>query len=525
MVQHCLNKNLSPLWILRLIQPKSNPYTYSRFKLRWLYRCSRLTLPSFFTMHIMRVLLCLGLTKIFILKKSSFSCKLKELFYFLFSFEFSCFIALNFLLNFIFSSFFNNRSARLRANLRFLPWIKAIQWFLVVIPVLVLFYQSKGLTLFEVTLLQALYSGVVLVLEIPSGYFADLFGRKRSLIIGSFFCLGGAVLYCFAQDFLGFLAAEIFFGFAMAFISGADSALTYDTLHELEQSHEYVRTQGRIDSYDNFSEGIASILGGFLAVVSMALPFYVRAVVSIFMIPLAFLIIEPKVFKKTREVSHAKNLWNTIHFSFFEQKDVRWLLLYSAFLGAATQTVVWFIQPYWKQLGMPLIWFGIMWAFLQFITGIFSIVVHRLEQRFGIRRLFFGLVALLFFASISIGIGFPLFVSRSYFLNDIFNVVLPVFIITILFALFYIIRGLNKPLVKAALNHKISSERRATLLSIDSLLGRLFYILVGPLAGYVADVSTLSQGILFEGLVFTTLGILALFFLCHHGILRSGKIQ
>ena len=59
------------------------------------------------------------------------------------------------------------------------------QVFLVIMPVAVPFFQSKGLSMQEVFSLQALFGLVVLITEVPSGYLADVLGRKNTLVIGT----------------------------------------------------------------------------------------------------------------------------------------------------------------------------------------------------------------------------------------------------------------------------------------------------------------------------------------------------
>ena len=56
--------------------------------------------------------------------------------------------------------------------------IKGLKWFMIVMPIVVLFFQENGLNLKEVMILQGTYSFMVAAMEIPSGYLADVFGRK-----------------------------------------------------------------------------------------------------------------------------------------------------------------------------------------------------------------------------------------------------------------------------------------------------------------------------------------------------------
>ncbi len=69
--------------------------------------------------------------------------------------------------------------------------IQAFRWFLLLMPVFVLFYQENGLGLQDIFIIQAFYSICVILFEIPSGYFADILGRKRSMLIGVIFAALG----------------------------------------------------------------------------------------------------------------------------------------------------------------------------------------------------------------------------------------------------------------------------------------------------------------------------------------------
>ena len=57
--------------------------------------------------------------------------------------------------------------------------LKGFVWFMVAMPIIVLFFQEHGLSLMQVMILQSVYSLTVAITEIPSGYFADFFGRKN----------------------------------------------------------------------------------------------------------------------------------------------------------------------------------------------------------------------------------------------------------------------------------------------------------------------------------------------------------
>ena len=72
---------------------------------------------------------------------------------------------------------------------------------MIIVPVIVPFFMSKGLSLAEIFYLQAVFAATIVLLEAPSGYFADVFGRRIALLIGSVVHGLGYLCLNFADDF------------------------------------------------------------------------------------------------------------------------------------------------------------------------------------------------------------------------------------------------------------------------------------------------------------------------------------
>lgn len=107
------------------------------------------------------------------------------------------------------------------------------QVFLVIVPILVPFFQDHGLTMEEVFLTQAFFGAIIVAMEVPSGVLADRFGRKRALVLGALFLALGHMSLLWANDLIGFLVFEGLLGVGVSLMSGADLALLYDTEIEL----------------------------------------------------------------------------------------------------------------------------------------------------------------------------------------------------------------------------------------------------------------------------------------------------
>ena len=96
-----------------------------------------------------------------------------------------------------------------QSNINKLYIIKIAKWFMLTMPILMLYYQDCGLSDAEAFRLKACYSVAIVVFEIPSGYFADLFGRKLTLVIGAVLGTLGFLVYATMSGFTAFLVAEM----------------------------------------------------------------------------------------------------------------------------------------------------------------------------------------------------------------------------------------------------------------------------------------------------------------------------
>ena len=282
----------------------------------------------------------------------------------------------------------------LRANLWKLYLIQTCRWFLLLMPVLVLFYQENGLDLQDVFIVQAFFSVCIIVFEVPSGYFADRLGRRQSMLIGTISAAIGFGIYAFSDTLPEILCAQFFIAIGGSFISGSDTALLYDTLIELKQADQYQRIAGRLGSIGNFSEGIAGLLGGLLALLSLRTPLYYQAALMLVAIPLAWSLTEPERHTGERGESTFKAILAIVRYALHGHAEIKWLILYSSLVGNSTLTIVWLVQPYLQSVNLPLAFFGAAWAALQFSVGLFAINAYRIESLLGRRNALVSLILL-----------------------------------------------------------------------------------------------------------------------------------
>jgi MFS family permease len=383
-------------------------------------------------------------------------------------------------------------SDNLTGNIYRLYIIKTAKWFSLIMPIVVLFFQENGLNMTEIFWLKSVYSIGIVAFEIPSGYFADVWGRKKTLIVGTILTTFGFSIYGFSSGFWQFLIAELILGIGQSFISGADSALLYDSLKIEKKENEYTKYEGRVISVGNFSEAIAGILGGLLATISLRTPFIAQAVVSALAIPAAFTLIEPPS-KLENRIKGLKDIFGVLHFTLIEHTRLRNFILFSSLIGAATLTFAWFIQPFLIEIKMPLPLFGVVWTILNLTVGFSSIFGHRIERVFSEKRM-------TGFIYISIAAGF-IFTGLwiSYYMLFL------VFIV-------YIIRGIATPVLKDYIHILINSDVRATVLSLRDMFIRIIFAMTGPVWGWVIDHHGLKAGFYSAGIFFLISGSVLYYF-------------
>jgi MFS family permease len=266
----------------------------------------------------------------------------------------------------------------LNSNIWKLYAIKASKWMMLFMPIIWLFYEANGLTIRDLFVIQSIYSVTIVLIEIPSGYIADVFGRKNSMVVGTFFSFLGVLTYTLSFGFDGFLVAALCLGVGQSFISGSDTALMYDSLAELNRSEDFIKLEGRTISMGNLAEATAFVIGGFLAQISLRTPFYYQVGIALVGFIIALLLVEPKIARlEDGAIKPWKNIKRIIRYAMMEKSILRAYIFYSAIIGVATLTMAWFAQPYFKTLEIGVVYFGLIGAGLNLAVAIPSFLCTR----------------------------------------------------------------------------------------------------------------------------------------------------
>ncbi len=362
--------------------------------------------------------------------------------------------------------------------------------------IITLFWKDQiGLSMTDILLLQAIFSGTSVLFEYPSGYLSDRMGYRSALMLASFLAIIGWSYYTIADTFAGVLLAEIILGMAWAFVSGSDSALLYETLKEQKREEQYALYDGRMASLAQTGEAAGAIFAGVMYAFWPLFPFISQIAVWSVALILCWSLHEPDSDDSAVTQSHLAEAIKTCRYAFIENQHIRVTILFGGFLGLASFYMVWLIQPYMQETGVPLGWFGPVWAGANLMVALGAILSHRLKKRVNTTTLVMIFIGL----AVSGYVGLSMVSCAWAFL---------------FYYLLTLMRGLQGPVMRSQLQAESDRKNRASILSLHSLNFRLLFVMTGPLVGYSADTiglqSTFGVLAVLFGLVLVPTGILFL---------------
>lgn len=160
------------------------------------------------------------------------------------------------------------------------------------VPVWILFLQDR-LTVSQISILVGYGSLVQLLLELPTGAFADIFGKRLTVILSYIFDALYFAFFAFAWSFPQFLLLTTLSGIGESLRSGSQEALMYDSLKQDRQESKFGSVGAHQSSLFQVGLIIASLAGGFLFEVDYRLPFILCAATQLVAGGLSFKYIEP----------------------------------------------------------------------------------------------------------------------------------------------------------------------------------------------------------------------------------------
>lgn len=131
-------------------------------------------------------------------------------------------------------------------------------------------------------------------LELPTGWFADRFGHRTSLIVGSLVQVIG-ILWCWlGEGVSGLVTASVLVALGDGFRSGADQALLYRTCRALDREDDFQKMQARTEAIALGALVVLVLVGGVIVHTGgFALGWFAEAVLCFLGLVIACAMAEP----------------------------------------------------------------------------------------------------------------------------------------------------------------------------------------------------------------------------------------
>lgn len=352
-----------------------------------------------------------------------------------------------------------------------------------------LFLLSKGLTVLQMNLVNTAFMIGNFVFEIPTGVYADFFGRKKSCIIHAALLSLSGLVYFFSPSFMFFVLAELIAAVAFTFASGAIDAWLVDNVGENWVTRtDYIFSQGQV--YSKFTLIGGGIVGGYLGNINLAYPWLLLALTGLVIVFVSvFYMQDDKPIRKTFGLRGGLRQMGSIakdsfHYG-FRNKVVLWLMIATFVSQLAFQPLNMFWAPRFNQMvGGQVKLMGWLWAGMSIMMIVGSYLSRRLVEK----KVDYWKIMVLSALFLTI----PILISSF---GSVFTIAAGAFLI------YEIGRGIDRPMKTSYINKYIPSDKRATLISFDSMMGKIAAALGLIGFGLLADKTSFSLSWFVSGLM------------------------
>lgn len=371
-------------------------------------------------------------------------------------------------------------NSALNKQLWLLGVLRFLRMFMISVPVIAVYWNSFGLTVVDIMILQVVFSVAWVLLELPSGYLADWLGNKTVIVAGCVMSVIGFGVYYFAPSYAGFVIAELFLALSASLVSGARDAILHDSLRAYGSHHQYTRYHGRLSQAGFFAEAVAALLSGIVvSQLSLSAVLLVQCLVLILSVPTSMMLMP---YNETK--LQVESLASIVRYCFVGNKRLFWFNVFTGAVSASTLTMVWFNQIHWQSLGIPVEYFGMLWAAFMVVAMVGSQVAPYLEHKIQKQQLF---------AAIMTG-PIILYLIAGYLSTTVWSLAF--------LWMFWLVRGIAMPIVSHYVQQDCSDSNRATVLSMQSLMTRIIFSVCAPALGWLADNYSFSVAFFVSSLTF-----------------------
>ena len=353
----------------------------------------------------------------------------------------------------------------------------------------ILFLIDKGIPYTQIGLLYAIREIVINIFEIPSGFIADVYGRKNALL-GSFVAyIVSFFVFYISSDFWWFMLAFILYGIGDAFRSGTHKGMIMDYLRLNHWEQQKINYYGHTRSWSQKGSAISSLMAGLIVFYSGNYQNIFLYSIIPYLLNLFLIITYPKELNLSLKRRNSKSKFDNIlsfktFFNIIKQPQVLKIINTSAVHSAYLRAVKDYIQPLMVNVALLIpfmmdietdkkngIIIGVIYFFIYLLTSkasqLSSIIALKNTKSISYLTLLLG-----FISGVLCGV---------FFIYDLW------FLALLFFIAIYIIENIRKPILTAYISDQVPNEILTSVISVQSVLKTTITAILAFSFGVLAD--------------------------------------
>lgn len=353
----------------------------------------------------------------------------------------------------------------------------------------ILFLLDKGISFTQIGMLYAVRELVTNLFELPSGIFADAFGRKRALAGSFILYISSFILFFLFQSFWLFLLAFMLFGLAEAFRSGTHKGMIMDYLKLNQREDQAANYYGHTRSWSMTGSALSALLAGIIVLLGGSYESIFLYSVVPYLLNLILILTYPESLNRTLEAASNKKRRRIgsatlMLLGSLKQAPVLRIIYSSAAHTAYLRAVRDYIQLVMVNLALLLPFMiylereqksGIFIGVAYFLIYLASAYASRLSSYLA-NRSRHNMTRITLLAGFLLGAISGLTFSYEFWLISL-----------LAFAAIYVMENIRKPLLTGAIADEVPKEILTSVISAQSLLRTIMTSLLALVFGIVAD--------------------------------------